>query len=166
MRVVVSDVSVLFDLYELELLTEFFALPFDICTTDFVYAEIQHNDQQQVFEELVKAGRLIIIKTTAEEINTIQTDPSVSALLSFPDKTLLWHTLRSKGTLLSGDKKLRQHAESLRMEVHGVLWVIEMLVEQQQLGMSVARERLQQLKAINPRLSKQLIDSRIEKMKQ
>lgn len=155
----------MFDLYELELLTEFFALPFDICTTDFIYAEIKQNDQQQVFEVWAATDRLTIIKSTVEEIDAIQADRTVSSLLSFPDKTLLWHTIHSGRTLLSGDKKLRLLAESLKMEVHGVLWVIDVLLEQQQLDVSVAIDSFNQLKTINPRLSGKLIDSHIENLK-
>lgn len=165
MRVVVSDVSVLFDLYELGLLAEFFALPLEICTTDFVIAEIQQNEQQQVFHVWVAMDRLTILTTPAEEIDAIQDDETVSSLLSFQDKTLLWHTKHLEGTLLSGDKKLRLLAEKLAIEVHGVLWVVAVLVNQKLLDESMAIDKLQQLKAINPRLSVQLIDKQIEKLK-
>ncbi len=40
MRLVITDVSVLFDIYHIRALPEFFALDFEICTTDFVRNEI------------------------------------------------------------------------------------------------------------------------------
>lgn len=44
-RVVVSDTNILFDLLSINLLEDFFLLPFEISTTDFVIHEIHRQEQ-------------------------------------------------------------------------------------------------------------------------
>jgi len=50
MRIVISDVSVFFDMYYLKVLPEFFALDMEIHTTDFVYNEIINSEQKNEFD--------------------------------------------------------------------------------------------------------------------
>jgi len=58
MKVVVTDVSVFFDLFEIQVLPEFFALGWEIHTTDFVYNEILQADQKEVFEVFERSKRV------------------------------------------------------------------------------------------------------------
>ena len=51
MKVVITDVSVFFDLYQLQVLPEFFALDLEIHTTNFVYNEIVNSEQKHEFAE-------------------------------------------------------------------------------------------------------------------
>lgn len=44
-RIVISDANVIFDLLSVHLLEVFFALPCEICTTDFVISEIERPEQ-------------------------------------------------------------------------------------------------------------------------
>jgi len=43
---------VFFDMMDIEVLPEFFGLDFEICTTDFVVAEIKYQDQADQFRIL------------------------------------------------------------------------------------------------------------------
>ena len=45
MKLVITDVSVLFDLFHIKILSEFFALDFEIYITIFVYNEIVNQEQ-------------------------------------------------------------------------------------------------------------------------
>lgn len=47
--VVISDVSVFFDLYHLQVPPEFFALNREIYTTDYVYDELINSEQKNEF---------------------------------------------------------------------------------------------------------------------
>jgi hypothetical protein len=49
MKIVITDVSVFFDLYHLQILPEFFALDLEIHTTDFVYNEITNSVQKSEY---------------------------------------------------------------------------------------------------------------------
>lgn len=59
MKLVVTDVSVFFDLFAIKLLPEFFALDWEIITTDIVYNEIIQQNQKSEFEVFVRSHRLI-----------------------------------------------------------------------------------------------------------
>jgi len=58
-----------------------------------------------------------------------------------------------KGTLLTSDKTLKQFASSKKVAVHGHLWLLDLMVEQQQLTGKQANAYLKRLKSdINPKL--------------
>ena len=72
--------------------------------------------------------------------------------------------------VLTGDRKLRAVSISDGVEVHGVIYVFDSLVDLGIISPQVAVGKLQQLYSINPRLPKEEIDKRInlwkvEKMK-
>ena len=67
MKLVITDVSVLFDLFHIKILSEFFALDFEIYITIFVYNEIVNQEQIKEFEEFRQTGKLIILDLSQEE---------------------------------------------------------------------------------------------------
>ena len=46
MKLIITDSSVFFDIIKIQALPEFFALDFEICTTDFVKDEILESEQR------------------------------------------------------------------------------------------------------------------------
>lgn len=56
MKVAITDVSVLFDLYNVGVLPEFFGLDIEIYTTDFIYNEILQSNEKVEFELFVRSG--------------------------------------------------------------------------------------------------------------
>jgi predicted nucleic acid-binding protein len=56
MKLVVTDVSVFFDLYQIQALPEFFALDWEIYTSDIVYNEILHASQKLNLKHLQEAN--------------------------------------------------------------------------------------------------------------
>ena len=47
MKLIITDSSVFFDIIKIQALPEFFALDFEICTTDFVKGEILESEQSE-----------------------------------------------------------------------------------------------------------------------
>ena len=72
MKIVITDVSVFFDLYHLQVLPEFFALELEIHTTDFVYNEITNSVQKNEFAVFERSKKLHIIKITPDEEDEIR----------------------------------------------------------------------------------------------
>src|SRR5665647_1499766 len=101
MRLVITDVSVFFDLYKLRVLPEFFSLDWEIHTTNFVYNEILREEQVVEFEDFVKDEKLNIIKINTEEEAEIRNMQLQRPNKSFPDKTVLWKAKKEKCTLLT-----------------------------------------------------------------
>jgi len=50
MKLIITDSSMFFDIIKIQALPEFFALDFEICTTDFVKGEILESEQREQIE--------------------------------------------------------------------------------------------------------------------
>jgi hypothetical protein len=60
--------------------------------------------------------------------------------------------LQLPAILLTGDNRLRLHAEKAKVEAHGILWLLDLLVEDAILDLTTAISCLEQLMKTNPRL--------------
>lgn len=165
MKVVITDVSVFFDLYHLKVLSEFFALDLEVHTTDFVYNEIINSDQKSEFTVFERIKKLHIIKITAIEEDQIRAMEFSRSNKSFADRTILWKAKQFKCALLTGDSKLRKEAEVHGLEVHGSIWVINQLIENELVSQGKGIELFKQMKLVNPRLPMEEIERLIKRLK-
>lgn len=158
MKLIITDANVFFDIISIGALPEFFALDFEICTTDFVVKEIVESDQKEQIESFIRAKKLNVFKLTANEIEEIHNFPTKRFFKGITDKTVLWKSHQLKCPLLTGDKKLRKETEDLKLEVHGSIWVISVLVEKEIITKVKGAELLEKLKLINTGLPHDEID--------
>lgn len=165
MKLIITDVSVLFDLYHIKVLPEFFALDVEICTTIFVYNEIVQQEQIQEFETFKRTQKLTVLDLLPEEEEQVLNFKLKRNLKSIPDKTMLWKAIQLKCPLLTCDDKLRREAIENDIEVHGSIWVVTELVKQNIINNLKAIELLGQLKKINTRLPFDEIDKIIKRLK-
>ncbi len=165
MKLIITDTNVFFDIISIRALPEFFALDFEICTTDFVVNEILESDQREQIESFIRAKRLIVFKLTANDLEEIQHFPTNRFFKGITDKTVLWKSHQLKCPLLTGDKKLRNEAEDLKIEVHGSIWVVIELVEKEIISNTKGAELLDKLKLINSSLPHDEIDKLIKRLK-
>ncbi len=128
MNLIITDTNVFFDIMGIGALPEFFALDLEIYTTDFVIQEILESDQQEQIESFIRSKSLNVYKFTGDELVEIMNFQTRRFFKGITDKTVLWKSYQLKCPLLTGDKKLRNEAEDLNIEVHGSIWVIEELV--------------------------------------
>ena len=70
-RIVISDANVIFDLLSVHLLEVFFALPCEICTTDFVISEIERPEQQKIIQKFIKLKKLGVASFDFDEFSEI-----------------------------------------------------------------------------------------------
>jgi hypothetical protein len=151
MKLIITDVSVLFDLYHLGVLPEFFALNAEISITSFVYNEIVFSNQLKEFETYKRSKQLNVMTLTEDEQEAVHQFTTKRSLKSIPDKTC--------------DNKLKKEALDHGVEVHGSIWVIEKMVEENTLVPSKAIELLDRLKTVNDRLPMEEIDKIIKRIK-
>ena len=152
MKILITDTNILFDLLHTGILPEFFALEYQIITTSFVIEEILDPLQKEKVEYFVRAGKLTVHKFTGNEIGEIEQFKTHRNLKRFTDRTIIWTALQMNAIILTGDKKIRAESLELGLQVHGILWVLELLVERQLIGKEYAIEILDVLKKINERL--------------
>lgn len=165
MKLIIKDTNVFFDIISISALPEFFALDFEICTTDFVVREILESYQKEQIESFIRAKKLIVFKLTANEIEEIQNFATRRFFKGITNKTVLWKSHQLNCPLLTGDKKLRNEAEDLKIEVHGSIWVIKSIVEREIISKSKGAELLEKLKLINASLPQDEIDKLIKRLK-
>jgi predicted nucleic acid-binding protein len=165
MKLIITDTNVFFDIISIGALSEFFALDFEICTTDFVVNEVLESDQKMQIESFIKTNKLLVFKLSAEEVEEIKSFTTKRFFKGITDKTVLWKSYQLKCPLLTGDKKLRNEADDLKIEVHGSIWVINELIEKEIITKIKGIELLEKIKLINASLPHDEIDKIINWLK-
>lgn len=158
MQIVVTDTNVFIDLLEVDALSEFFALPFEICTTDFIMAEILDDEHKDLLEAFKRAKKLTVLESSPEEIIAMNTMKVIPSLKRIADRSAFWKARELRAMLLTGDRNLRKVAEAEGLEVHGILWVVECLVRETIISNESAINLLRNLLVINPWLPKEEVD--------
>ena len=162
---VVSDTNIFIDLVKLGILGDFFNLPWEIHTTDFVLDELTDTEQYKSVAAFLERGKLMVGKFTAEDVSMIMSiSESAKGNISPTDYSVLLYASQKSAKLLSGDGRLRKEAEKIGVEVHGILYVIESLVAETILPEQFAAKLLADLKNINKRLPIEEIDAMIKQL--
>lgn len=162
MRIVINDANILIDIAKLDLLEAFSNLNFDLYTTDFVYEELNEIQKSPISTLLIKDHLTIIETEDIQDFQNITTLLENSNGLSFEDCSVWYYSSKMSGTLLTGDGKLRKLASEDGVEVRGVLFIFDELINQNLLSYNDAVDKMKQLKLLNNRLPKNEIDKRIE----
>ncbi|OQX20056.1 MAG: hypothetical protein BWK76_02550 [Desulfobulbaceae bacterium A2] len=147
----VNDANILIDLLKIGLLEVFFQLDYDFLVTDMVLAEIQEKNVGDL-HPFFNAKRLTRQGFTFDELVRIQVIQDRNPALSVPDCSCLYLAQKVSATLLTNDAALRRIAGQEAVPVHGILWVFDMLVEQNIIQRDTAIAALSRLMEVNPRL--------------
>src|SRR5271166_703049 len=124
-RIIVSDSSCLIDLRKASLLDVFLRLPYEILIPNTLFEEelIRFTAEQK--EALVRGG-LQIVDLPGESVLRAQEVVGALPHLSIHDGFAFVLAERNPGCiLLTGDGDLRKLGLEHRMEVHGMLWLID-----------------------------------------
>jgi len=165
MRLFITDTNVLFDVIKIGVLPEFFNLDFEICTTVFVIAEILPTPQRDLVETFIRAKKLTVFEFSAEEVEAVKNFDAERNLKRFTDKSVIWKSHQMNCPMITGDKKMREVAEKMGIEVHGSIWVIDELVSKMLISKEKAIMLLEQLRITNSWLPKDEIEKRINDLK-
>ena len=150
MKVVVNDANLLIDIVKLEMVTVFFQLDLAFYTTDLVYGEV-NEAQAQYLQPYVDEGILRVERLTTEEIVELYEKTSTIRNLSDNDLSAFLLAQKRQGILLTSDNCFRKYARDSEQEVHGHLWVLDILVEGQIITPAKASDLLRRLcDEINP----------------
>jgi hypothetical protein len=141
MKVVVKDANVLLDLVNGGILGTWLSLGYQTCTTHLVWNEVSQTGQREGVQPFIDSGLIQLRDIAASawpEIYAFSNEVGVSV----PDGSV-WLLARTKGAiLLTGDSTLRKAAQASDVEVRGVLWVLDELVEAERLLPAKAVEAL------------------------
>jgi hypothetical protein len=141
MKVAVKDACVLIDLVNGGLLDIWFQLGIETHTTDLVLRQVRADRQGQAVEAFVKAGLLIIDTLTGEQV--LQMMREFGHLpVGIEDQSVLFLAMKLDAILITGDRRLRLESLRKNLEVRGMLWILDELVEHRHLAPKLAAEKL------------------------
>lgn len=162
MKVVINDTNIIIDLIQLELLEEFSNLKFKLLTTDFVFEEL-NTEQQNILTPLIENNTIRLIKTESlDEYIAIYNLLHSTHGLSFEDCSIWYYCKKLNGTLLTGDAKLRKEVNKDGIEVRGIIYLFDEFLRQKLITYKLAIEKIVELKSINNRLPVNEIEKRVE----
>ena len=169
MEIVVNDTQVLIDMYDADLLGLVEGCSIKFHTVDYVMAELHRSPYKRPeIDQMVKDG-ILAVHSFSEKENvdlvayygkmTLQTN------LSLTDCAVLKYSKDNGYRLLTGDKKLRNHAEDEGVLVSGILYLVDKFVAEQLITGAVIADRLELLLETNPRLPKTIFEERIKSLR-
>ena len=150
-KIVVNDTNVFIDLHDVGLLEQFFHLPWEVHTTDFVMLELLNEGQKDTVTVYERDGSLHVATFEFEEIieiDNLHKKVIDKTNLSLTDCSVWYYAKQNNYTLLTGDRKLRNSAVNEGVEVRGIIYVFDELVANGIMTPSSAAEKLAFLKSI------------------
>jgi predicted nucleic acid-binding protein len=163
MKLIVTDANVLIFLSRLDLIESFIVMDFEIHTTDYIMNEYYRGAKKETnlknLDKYVRSGRLTIHEYGYEEIFTIFEQKSS---LSLPDCSVYKLSMDLNAILLTGDKQLKAFSENSKVEVHGIIWLVDEMCKNGIIDQVEYREKLIDLKGLSQRLPADEIDRRLK----
>jgi predicted nucleic acid-binding protein len=123
------------------------------------------TDEKNEFELFVRSGQLKIIAVEEYEQELITNMVLTYSNRSIADKTALYKALQMDCILLTCDDKLKKEAIKQKLEVHGSIWIIDQLVENDKINTIRAIEVIESLKVKNAWLPVDELDRRLNTYK-
>jgi hypothetical protein len=164
-NVAIHDANILIDIVKLDLAEALFSLDLNMRTTDAVWAELA-GGQKNVLRQFVDRSLLLIDTFSFEEVAQIASFAQKHRALSFEDCSLIVAGRRHNALVITGDRKLRSVIESEQLEVHGILWLFDRMVNEAAIDKCMASEKLRELMRMNSRLPVDEMEERIGRWKQ
>lgn len=156
----ISDSNIFIDAIRCGIAERMLLLRQRICITDYVYTEMRTKSSPPTIatlERLIQAG-MQVMDTDLDNMMEIL---SRTRGLSEEDCSVLECAKRNEGTMITGDKALRNSAKRDGVLVRGMLHVFDEMVGQGILAKEEAAGILQELMAGNARLPTAEIEKRI-----
>ncbi|TKG94667.1 hypothetical protein EYV94_12035 [Puteibacter caeruleilacunae] len=112
MDYIINDTNILIDIYDIDLIEEFFCLNFSFHTTDFVIDELVDTNQRDAYGLRIKSKQLQVKTHTAKEvIEIVSFKGEIGSNVSITDCSVLLFAHKTSYTLITGDGKLRNTAK-------------------------------------------------------
>ncbi len=137
MKIYVKDANLILDLFNGRILDAWFALGYETITTSLVLVEIRDEEQKIQLNTYVSKGLLKIEDAKGGDWDEIH-ELSIKWSVSIPDASVAVLALKSSACLLTGDGRLRKKSKELGIDVRGILWVLDLLIEQQKITSAAA----------------------------
>jgi hypothetical protein len=142
-KIAITDACIFIDILELELTVVFFELEIEVHTSVDVINEL-YPDQRKVLQVFQNNRKLTAHNIIEQQRRIIQAKNYPNSL-SNSDKTVLYLAETLNAIVLSSDKTVRHNAKIRAIEYHGLLWILDKLVESSLISPQEASEKLKTL---------------------
>lgn len=146
MKLAVKDANILIDLVNGDLLVSCLNLPYEFLTTEAVLLQLEQEAQWEAVKPFVATVAIRIATLSPEEQELIAADPLMEKL-DFTDLGVMHIARREHAILLTGDLDLRKECAKAGVRVHGLLWILDRLIDSNQLSPKEAAKRLRLVRA-------------------
>jgi len=156
----ISDANIFIDLDKIGLVDIACSISDTIVTTDFVFGELYESQQK-----LIQNIGIEILLFEPDELVSLQMQYSTlgSVGISVPDFSLVVKAEENNGTVLSGDKALRSFSRRRDIDVKGIFYIFDRILEESLLSIDEWKEKLKELQSINNRLPQNEFEKRFNK---
>ncbi len=159
--VVVQDANIIIDLINGDLLAAWVELGITTLTTDMVESELKRGDQWSKVEILIASKAIVVESLAAGEIAQV-IELKRTHNVSVQDGSVLYLANCKSARLLTGDRKLKIAAERSKIQVSGVLWVLDLLVSEKTITPKKASSGLQLIMTHGARLPLAEVQARLK----
>jgi len=156
----ISDANIFIALERIGLLIEFSKLDIEISTSDFVFNKL--NEKQK-----------LLVKSLNIDIYTLNSDELVSFFMEYQslgqvkissqDYSIYYFAKKYKSYVLSNDNALRKFSNRNNVDVKGVFYILDLIIEQSQLNKKDLKISISLL-LNNSWLPKDEINKRLERL--
>lgn len=145
------------------LLEDTFRLSIEFHTADTVIAEITDTCQEAKINDIITKGCLYVKEFESDElIEILRMREESGTNVSITDCSVWYYAKQLGCRLLTGDKKLKRCATEDGVMVSGILYITDMLVEENIVTKDTMADKLESLLIQNKRLPKKEIEKRIK----
>ena len=163
-ELIISDTNILIDLFQTNLLKDFFSLPYKIKTTTYVITEIVEAKQLEMIKPFIDSNKLEIVQPDEKTFHDLMLLVLVTpGDLSIADCSVWQEAKKTHAKLLTSDKNLKKAAEKDNVVVHGCLFVFDELIKHGKKKPSEIIAATKHLISLNERFPKKLAQEKIKK---
>jgi predicted nucleic acid-binding protein len=146
MKILIHDASILIDLADSGLLEAWLNICNKALTTSLILREVNRKNQKAKLHRFVDSGMLEIEPLGAEALTeVVQMLETLSARITIEDASAIFVAEKQRAILLTGDRVLRQAAKKRKIDVHGLLWIFDILVSRGALLSEAAADILEKI---------------------
>jgi len=158
-KLLISDANIIIDVIAGGLVDDLFQLDYTFGTPDILF-EKELKDQHP---EIISAG-LQVLELNAETVAYASSvfNADVTDRVSLMDCVALALARQENCTLLTGDARLRKHAETESIEVKGTLWIVQQLLDNKLIDTDKAEDAYQKMRNDGSRLPEKEITKQLK----
>lgn len=162
-ELIISDTNIFIDLFNTNLLKEFFNLPYKIKTSVLVFSELKEDKQLLAIKPFIDSQKLQVDNLSKNSFNTCYTMKLITpGDLSIADCSVWLMAKTENGKLITNDKNLRKAATKDNVDVRGLFYIFDEMLKNKLITFEKAIEVTDFLIKNNNRFPLKIAETKME----